>query len=257
MPVFPLFYSPTYTTERVTLKVAQQLAAGLDMPVTPLNITLPDGRETQRAFGPDDVVVLGYPVYGGRIPVYIEDYIHSLRGRQTKAVLLAVYGNRAFEDALIEGADILGEHGFQVMAAGAFIGEHSFTRKLAGGRPDNEDLTIAAEFGKQIAEKIKAGNMTAPDLPGNRPYKERKPPMVIKPFTTSDCFDCMVCAEGCPVGIISHSDPRVVGEGCTRCHACVKHCPVNAKYFRNTELDKLKTWLIENFTSRKEIELFL
>ena len=134
MPVFPLFYSPTYTAERVTLKVAQQLAAGLDMPVTPLNITLPDGRETQCAFGPDDVLVLGYPVYGGRVPVYIEDYIHSLCGRADQSRTAGVVWQPCHRRCFDRRADILGEHGFQVMAAGAFIGEHSFTRKLAGGR---------------------------------------------------------------------------------------------------------------------------
>ena len=38
------------------------------------------------------------------------------------------------------------------MAAGAFIGEHSFSRKgmpIAEGRPDESDLKQATEFGKK------------------------------------------------------------------------------------------------------------
>ena len=97
------------------------------------------------------------------------------------AVIVAVYGNRAYEDALIEMKDVVTELGFKPVAAGAFVGEHSFANeefKIANGRPDADDLDQAAAFGKNIAEKlagVSSSELDAIEVPGDRPYKDRRP----------------------------------------------------------------------------------
>ena len=57
-------------------------------------------------FGPDDLVLFGVPVYGGRIPSPAVQTLRRMQGSRTPAVLVAAYGNREYDDALLELADI-------------------------------------------------------------------------------------------------------------------------------------------------------
>lgn len=230
-------------------------AAGTTAAIKAINLTLPKSRKQRFTFTQTDLLVLCFPVYGGRMPLPLVEPLQRLRGEGTPAVIAAVYGNRAFEDALVEAADLLSDDGFVVIAGAAFIGEHSYTRLLASGRPDRDDLQQAEALGQAVA--VMAGRVPAPaDLPGNRPYKPRRGPLQDRPKTNADCFDCLACAAGCPMGIISHNDPRLVGDGCIRCNACVKVCPVNAKSFDSQEFLHLRQWLLDNFMDRKENQFF-
>lgn len=56
--------------------------------------TRPEERRKVHMFGADDVVVLGVPVYYGRVPE-VPGLLDGLQGEETPAVLLAVYGNPA------------------------------------------------------------------------------------------------------------------------------------------------------------------
>ena len=67
---------------------------------------------------------------------------------------MVCYGNRNFDDSLVELRDLLEADGFRTVAAGAFIGEHSFSTTLAAGRPDQTDLERAARFADGILEKL-------------------------------------------------------------------------------------------------------
>ena len=91
------------------------------------------------------------PVYSGRVPAVLIDCIDQFEGDGAKAVVVGVYGNRHYDDALLEAADLLGERGFKVIAAGAFIGEHSMAPRVGAGRPDADDLAVAAQFGHDVA----------------------------------------------------------------------------------------------------------
>lgn len=44
-------------------------------------------------------------------------------------MLVSVYGNRAYEDALLEMFDIAKDSRFILITASAFIGEHSYSTK--------------------------------------------------------------------------------------------------------------------------------
>ena len=50
--------------------------------------------------------------------------------------------------------EVLESNGFKVIAAGAFIANHSIMRRVAAGRPDEKDIEIINKFGKNILEKI-------------------------------------------------------------------------------------------------------
>ena len=68
-----------------------------------------------------------------------------MRGN-TPAVIAAVYGNRHYDNALLQMRNILAEQGFYVIAARTFIAEHSVFPSVAAGRPDQKDKAAMKEF---------------------------------------------------------------------------------------------------------------
>lgn len=268
--IHTLYFSPTHTSETTAKAIATAMAGRLELEATSLNLTAPHAREGEHSFGREDILIFAFPVYGGRIPAMLEPCMKQLHGNGTPAVIAAVYGNRDYDDALLEAADLLSAQGFVPAAAGAFIGEHSFSYKLAAGRPNDADLDAAAHFGVMAADKISAaasadgsgvsgesGRLTPAQIPGNRPYKERGPAMAAAPLTREACTHCMICVEGCPMGIIHADDPSQVDAGCLRCFACVKSCPVHAKYFDNERIAQATAMLESKFADPKEPVFFL
>lgn len=257
--IHALYFSPTHTTQKIVEAVAEKLTQRLGLSLTTYDLTAPEARKGSVALTREDVMVLGLPVYAGRIPALLEETVKSLQGQGTPAVILAVYGNRDYDDALLEMRDLLQAGGFVVIAAGAFIGEHSFTGKVGENRPDAIDLKIAAEFGEQIAEKLVQGGVKGTvTVKGSFPYKERGPAWPFVPKTKEDCTNCMLCVDACPTGATSGEDPAEVNAAeCIRCCACVKCCPVEAKYFDDKAILDIVAWLEGTCRERKEPELFV
>lgn len=255
--VYAVYFSPTHTSQKLTEKLADTLAQQAGMERETVDLTRPENRGKARAFGSDDVLLFGFPVYGGRIPRLLEDELLKFRGENTAAVPVAVYGNRDWDDALLEAQTLLKGRGFRVIAAGAFIGEHSYSRKLAAGRPDGEDMGAAVQFAQKVVRKLAAGDVNEVAVRGGTPYKERGPAMPLTPQTSDTCTRCMVCAVQCPMGVISEEDPAQVAQGCIQCMACVKACPVEAKRFEAEPLAKATAWLEANFMERREPEYFV
>ncbi|WP_411677587.1 EFR1 family ferrodoxin [Caproicibacter sp.] len=262
-----LYFSATGTTEKIVHRVAEKLNGEIgDSTVNRVDFTLPQEREKSCSFGKNDLVIAGVPVYAGRVPNVLLKYIKSIRGNGALAAAIVLYGNRDYEDALIELRDLLLEDGFHVIAGGAFIGEHSFSRVLAKGRPDEKDLALADKFADLISQKIESGMTAAVEVKGNTPYRsyykpkdEQKNPVDIrkvKPKTKGNCTHCMTCVNVCPMGSISADDPSVLTGICIKCGACIKKCPVGAKYFDDPDFLRHKTEMEVGLTARKEPELF-
>lgn len=250
-------FSPTRSTKRLAQIVGDALAAELGAAAATVDFTMSAARPTCVKCGPGDVLVFGFPVYAGRVPALVADEVARWEGEGATAVVAGVYGNRDFDDALVEAADLLAAQGFRVAAAGAFVAEHSMTRKVAAGRPDADDLAVAGRFGREAAARIASSIIDAPIIRGNRPYREHPEPADIRPQTTDACTACGVCVARCPMGIIHADDPAIVDAGCIRCNACVKSCPENAKFFDSELTNKVRAMLEAQHTARKEPELFL
>lgn len=153
-----MYFSPTGASRKIANGIAGGIAGTGTFEQKTIDLTKPQAREKTYEFRSNDILVIGYPVYGGRVPAVLQNVLCGLKGTATPAVLAAVYGNRDYEDALLEGQDLLAEGGFTVLAAGAFIGEHSYSAKVGAGRPDAEDLQAAESLGIKAAEKISAGD---------------------------------------------------------------------------------------------------
>jgi len=254
-----LYFSATETTSKVVKAVVE----GISSIVKEHNITLPNNRNQGITFDENDLIIVGVPVYKGRVPVFLTDYFARVKGNNTAAVFVVVYGNRDYDDALIELKDTFEGNGFIGFAGGAFIGEHSYAKKVGTDRPDANDLKTAHEFGLRVKEKIEMYEDIAksPQLSvrGNFPYKEIKemPPMI--PETNDQCTSCAVCAEHCPMGAISFDDFSEIDEAkCINCSSCVKRCPAGAKSITGEFFEKISQNLINNFGAvRREPELFI
>jgi ferredoxin len=254
-----LFFSPTDGTAKLVRAVTEGFGHG----AVAHDITLPLGRDTGLAFEQRDAVVIGVPVYAGRVPPTAARYLDRVRGNGACAVLVGVYGNRAFEDALLELRDLCLGRGFRCLAAGAFVAEHSYTAEVATGRPDREDLRSARTFGAEAAAKLRhhpgPAGLPALSVPGNFPYKDLAPRVAMAPGTGEDCAGCLTCAEHCPTGAISFEDPHQVDpDRCIRCCSCVKRCPLKAKSFHHPVFLERRAALAATLSRlRREPEFFL
>lgn len=254
-----LFFSAT----GVVGKVVKEIAKSLDESFKEYNITLPKSREEKLSFDSDDLVIIGVPVYAGRIPKLVADYFEKLKGNNTLAVFVVVYGNREYEDALGELRDTLENSGFVGVAACSFIGEHSYTAQVATGRPDDVDLNIARDFSERIKKKL--DKLTSTDdleflfIKGNVPYRERKDFPEMSPDTDESCIECGICAKFCPTAAINFEDySDIDSKKCIACCSCIKRCPVDSKSMNNEFYDMIKEKLIKNCKdNRKEPELFI
>ena len=159
-----MYFSGTGTTEKIVKRTAdaisEKLAGMMEAPaieverVEDIDFTPPDAREKVYNFGSRDLLVFGVPTIAGRVPNVLLPFLETVRGGGAMAIPVVLYGNRDFDDSLIELRNILEDGGFHTIAAAAFIGEHSFSRKLAAGRPDEEDLEDAVRFAEYAADKI-------------------------------------------------------------------------------------------------------
>ena len=253
-----LYFSPTDGTAKVVRAVAE----GFGLEPLAHDLTLPGGRRENLAFTESDVVIVGVPVYAGRVPLLVANHFERVHGHGARAILIAVYGNRAFEDALLELQDLCLGRGFRCLAAGAFIAEHSTAPAVAASRPDGADLEAARALGAEAAGKCQRhpDPWALPELvvPGNRPYRDRPPRVPMAPDTSEACAACFTCAEHCPAGAISFADPRQVDPDlCIRCSSCVKRCRLKAKSFSHPDYLNRRAMLTANCGHlRREPERF-
>lgn len=253
MKLYSIVFSPTGGTQ----KVATVLTDALEGEVARVDLT--DGKQNFPAvqLTQEDVAVISVPSYGGRVPAVAVERLTKLNGQGARAILVCVYGNRAYEDTLVELEDAAKQAGFRVIAAVAAIAEHSIARQFAAGRPDAQDAKQLSDFARQIQSKLSAGDSTEPSIPGNRPYKKAGGTgMVPKP--TKECTSCGVCAAECPVQAIDKKNPKKVDEkACISCMRCISVCPHSARKVSPVMLSAASLMLKKVCSERKDCELFL
>lgn len=245
-------FSPTGGTRRVS----ELLCKTIDANSTLTELCVKEEELNPPSIAADDLVVISMPVYAGRVPALAVERLKAIKANGAKCAIVAVYGNRAYEDALVEMQDVTTDSGFQVIAAVAAIAEHSVCRMYGKGRPDEADANDLASFGEAILDKAKKDKPFEPlALPGNRPYKQG----CTGPYPTAndDCVECGTCASQCPTGAISQENLKGnTTELCIGCMRCVSVCPVQARGI-GERLNLLAAHLEPLCKERKRNELFL
>lgn len=253
MKIHEICFSPTGGTKRVSTLLSQALA---DETVT-VDLTARDVDFSRVTLTDEDVVLIAVPSYSGRVPAVAAARLAVIRGNGARAILVCVYGNRAYEDTLVELRDTACRAGFRVVAAVAAVAEHSIARQYAAGRPDVEDEVQLRAFAARIRQKIDQGDLGEPAIPGNRPYRQAASAGIV-PKATRACVKCGVCAAKCPVGVIDAKDPRRVDKKlCISCMRCVTVCPHGARRVNRLMLALAGRMLKKVCSERKACELYL
>lgn len=246
-----VYFSPTGGTKKAALALASKLAQQVQEIILPVR----DSREY--SFGPEDIVLFAFPVFGGRLPSLAAEQLKRFHGNGAAAITAAVYGNRAFEDALVELNDSLAEQGFWTAASAAMIAEHSMWRELASGRPDAQDDIQTGHFAEKILEKFRQPRGKAVSVPGNHPYKDWAP-MPVVPAVSDCCVRCGLCASQCPVSAIPAAQPYTTDPAkCILCMRCAAVCPQQARSLPPQAAAMIQEKLSPLKGIRKENELFL
>lgn len=248
-----IYFSATYTTQKIVRQIGKQL----NQEVKEYDITQ-NSPQQEIAFQENELAVFGMPVYSSRIPGKSAEDLKQFKGNNTPAILACVYGNRDYDDALLELKDLVEANGFKVISAGAFIAQHSIFPTVGTNRPDNSDLEEINKFTttskELLAEITDITALAELKVKGNKPYKV---PGKVTMFPEGDenCTECGTCVVLCPVQAIPADEPtKTNAEVCIACGRCIVVCPDNARRFAGPVYPVASEKFTMAYSARKEPE---
>lgn len=245
-----IYFSATATTA----KCVKAVGKAMDLPIN-REINIADNHDTELPFfEPEDVVIVAAPVYSGRLPEPAVNTIKRLRGKGAFAIAMVVYGNRDYDDALLEMVDLLKNSNFNIIGAGAFIGQHSIFPKVGTNRPDKSDIVTLSEFGKACRDRLDSG---APfkdiDVEGHFPYKKPGSVPLHPKCNSNKCKRCSTCADKCPVGAINRDNPiETDTTKCISCGRCIYVCTRKARDYYGIKYAMIGKVFVSAYSKRKE-----
>ena len=223
MKYFQIIFSPTGGTEKAANAITQCWGQ-----VETIDLSIANKDFSAITFNSDSLVLIAMPCFGGVAPQLALERLAMINGGSALCAIAVVYGNRAYDNTLVQMEDYAKGAGFKVIAAISAVAEHSIIRRFAAGRPCSDDCRQLSDFGSQILDKVNSKKLTEPTIPGSRPYKSSEAGMI--PKADSTCNSCGVCVQSCPAGAISADNPRTSDKKkCISCMRCVSICPLHAR----------------------------
>ena len=250
-----VWFSASATTKRIISIIAEQFTAQSVIKHDITKNTLNDDIHIDS----NDLLIVGAPVFAGRIPAIAVDALNKFKGNKTPAVMICVYGNRDYDDAMLELKNILQTNDFSIISTGAFIAQHSIFPAVGASRPDEKDMEIITAFGKKSAALISSldntNNLQNINVKGNYPYK--KPGKIpLTPKADKICNKCGTCVKLCPTNAIPALNPRITfGSKCIACTRCIAVCPQHARHFGGLLYKFAGKKFTKDNSARKEPEI--
>lgn len=265
--IHAIYFSPTGGTKKVITSLAMDLSESLHIKIEYINLTIFENRKKLYHFDDHSLVLLAIPVYAGRIPnKLLPDLKKCIHGNATPIIPVCVYGNRSYDEALRELLLLSENAGFIPVGTAAMISQHAFSKVLAKGRPDINDLQKLSDFAQKISVQLqKNDTVTAINYDRATPiasyYVPKKEDMTpahflkAKPITDiKKCNGCGICVQKCPMASISAQNPAEISGICIKCQACVHYCPTHAKYFTDEAFLSHVKMLEDTYVVPKEPE---
>ena len=219
-----IYFSPSGTTEKIVNEVAKNFTMNRE------NYDLLS-FDDEKEFN-NELVIIGIPVFNGRIPKIACERLSKMKGNDTKAIVILNYGNMEYGDALLELTELLKENNFKIVGVATTISQNSLFKELAYKRPDEQDLEEINEFSQKIVEKLENDDENEIFVNGYKPYQEYSTPNFSVNCDENLCTECLDCAYTCPEEAIMEDIPLMTNiNNCTRCSTCINVCSEGARSF--------------------------
>jgi len=250
-----VYFSATYTTRKIVRLISEEFGLETEEFDITQSIAVKDIVCEKK-----ELLIVGMPVYAGRIPVDAQVALNRFKGSDTPAIVVSVYGNRDYDDALLETKNIIEGNGFKVISAGAFIAQHSIFPSVGTGRPDNDDILKIRTFANDSIQFLHSltdiTSFNGLRVKGHEPYKTPGK-IPLKPKGNRKCISCGICVKLCPEGAIPENAPKkTIGGKCISCGRCIVVCPQNARHFRGLLYKIAGNKFTKANLARKEPEWF-
>lgn len=252
--IYKICFSPTGNTKKVLDIVSNNFN---NSNVKEIDISDPNLDFNSFNFNSDDLCIFGVPSFGGIAPKIALDRINKLKGKNTFCIIVITYGNRHYDDTILQMKNNLKELGFVPAGAIASVCKHSIMTNIASNRPDDLDILELNKYSNIIKERLDNIDIEYDlDVEGDFPYKDF-PGVPFKPFANDSCIKCKKCAEVCPVQAIPIDNPNKTNNNiCITCMRCVSVCPVNARSLGEENLNKMISKFGALCEGRKDNKLF-
>lgn len=245
-----VYFSPSGTTERIV----NEISKNFNMSQKSYDLLSFDGEKQFE----DELVIIGIPVFNGRIPKTAKMRLSNMKAKNTKAIVVLNYGNMDYGDALLELTELLKENNFEIVGVATTVSQHSQFNQLGHSRPDEKDLENINEFSKKIIEKLENDTQNEIFVNGYKPYQEYAVPEFSVSCDENLCVECLDCFYTCPENAIKEETPTKTNiSDCTRCSTCINVCSEGARSFSGEKFDSAYQDALINNYERKEAGFYL
>ena len=154
-----LYYSPVggtaIMTERLTKRIGELLGADSPEDISVGCYDLLGEQASGMTIDDETIVVIGMPVYVGKLPIPAAEAMEKVRGNGAMAIAAVSYGSRSYGNALYELKTLVEGLGFRLVGAGAFLISYMALRGSSRSMAPSLDLDSIKDFSDAVSGKIK------------------------------------------------------------------------------------------------------